>query len=143
MSEDSEQIAEEQQSTVQTLSHRRILILMAFAAGLGSIAGFIFGGTSFGIGVLIGGALSLVNYYWLKRSLKTVFDAAVAGEKSQFLAGRYFLRYVTFAAILTVIYLTKAVPVAAVLLGLASFALAIIFEAFIRLFKSFSKTEGI
>jgi hypothetical protein len=143
MSEDSEQIPAEQQSTVQTLSHRRILTLMALAALLGSIGGFVFVGLSFGIGVLIGGILSLVNYYWLKRSLKTVFDMAVAGEKPQFLAGKYFLRYLTFGAVLTIVYLTKAVPVVAVLLGLASFALAIIFEAFIRLFNSFSNKKGI
>ena len=143
MSEDFEQTTVEQESTVQTLSHKRILILMAFAALLGSMAGFIFAGTRFGIGVLIGGALSLINYYWLKRSLKTVFEEAVTGEKPQFLAGRYFLRYVAFGLILTIVYLTKAVPVAAVLLGLASFALAIIFEAFIRLFKSFSNKKEI
>ena len=141
MSEDSEQIPEEQPSTVQTLSHRRILTLMALAALLGSIAGFIFISASFGIGVLIGGALSLVNYYWLKRSLKTVFDSAVEGEAPRFLAGKYFLRYLTFGAILTVVYLTKTVPVVAVLLGLASFALAIIFEAIIRLFNSFSNKK--
>jgi hypothetical protein len=143
MSEDSEQVTAEQAQTVQTLSHGRILTLMACAALITSVAGFIFGGRAFGIGVLIGGALSLVNYYWLKRSLKTVFDSAIAGEKTHFLAGRYILRYAAFGAILTVVYLTKAVPVAAVLLGLASFALAIIFEAFIRLFKSFSNKEGI
>ena len=142
MSEDSEQITEEQQSTVQTISHKRILTLMAIAALLGSIAGFIFSGLSFGIGVLIGGGLSLVNYYWLKRSLKTVFDNAVAGEKPQFLAGKYFLRYLVFGIVLTIVYLTKAVPVVAVLLGLASFALAIIFEAIIRLFNSFSNKKG-
>lgn len=141
MSEDSEQIPEEQPSTVQTLSHRRILTLMALTALLGSIAGFIFISASFGVGVLIGGALSLVNYYWLKRSLKTVFDNAIAGEQPRFLAGKYFLRYLTFGAILTVVYLTKTVPVVAVLLGLASFALAIIFEAIIRLFDSFSNKK--
>ena len=142
MSEDSEQIPEEQPEAVQTLSHKRILTLMAIAALLGSIAGFIFGGLSFGIGVLIGGGLSLVNYYWLKRSLKTVFEKVATGEKPQFLAGKYFLRYLVFGAILTVIYLTKAVPVVALLLGLASFAIAIIFEALIRLFYSFSNKKG-
>ncbi len=141
MSEDSEQIIEEQQSTVQTLSHKRILTLMALAALLGAIAGFIFGGLSFGIGVLIGGSLSLVNYYWLKRSLKIVFDKAIAGEETQFLAGKYILRYMAFGAVLTVVYLTKTVPIVAVLLGLASFALAIIFEAIIRLFNSFSNKK--
>jgi hypothetical protein len=143
MSEDSEQITEEQQEAVQTLSHKRILTLMAFAALLGSIAGFIFVGLSFGIGVLIGGGLSLVNYYWLKRSLKTVFDKAATGERPQFLAGKYFLRYFVFGTILTIVYLTKAVPVEALLLGLASFALAIIFEAIIRLFNSFSNKKGL
>ncbi len=141
MSEDSEQITEEQQSTVQTLSHKRILTLMALAALLGAIAGFIFSGPSFGIGVLIGGSLSLVNYYWLKRSLKVVFDKAIAGEETQFLAGKYILRYLAFGAVLTFVYLTKTVPIVAVLLGLASFALAIIFEAIIRLFNSFSNKK--
>jgi len=143
MSEDFEQITEEQPEAVQTLSHRRILILMAFAGLLGSIAGFIFGGQSFGIGVLIGGALSLVNYYWLKRSLKTVFEAAVEDGQPQFLAGKYILRYLVFGTILTIVYLTDAVPVIAVLLGLASFAVAIIFEAIIRLFNSFSNKKGL
>ena len=141
MSEDSEQIPEEQPESVQTLSHRRILTLMALAALLGAIAGFIFDGLSFGIGVLIGGALSLVNYYWLKRSLKTVFDDVVEGAPPQFLAGRYFLRYLTFGVVLTAVYLTKTVPIIAVLLGLASFALAIIFEAIIRLFNGFSNKK--
>src|SRR6476660_1748662 len=123
MSEDSEQIPEEQQpSTVQTLSHRRILTLMALVSVLGAIAGLIFNSANFGIGVLIGGALSLVNYYWLKRSLKTVFDNAGEGDAPRFLAGKYFLRYLTFGAVLTVVYLSKVVPVVAVLLGLASFA---------------------
>ena len=141
MSEDSEQLIEEQPQAVQTLSHKRILTLMALAALLGAIAGFIFDGLSFGIGVLIGGALSLVNYYWLKRSLKLVFDKAIAGEPPQFLAGKYFLRYLTFAVVLAIVYLTKTVPIIAVLLGLASFALAIIFEAIIRLFSSFSNRK--
>ena len=141
MSEDSEQITDEQPEAVQTLSHKRILTLMALAALLGAIAGFIFDGLSFGIGVLIGGALSLVNYYWLKRSLKVVFDKAIEGEQPQFLAGKYFLRYLTFAVVLAIVYLTKAVPIIAVLLGLASFALAIIFEAIIRLFNSFSNKK--
>ena len=137
MSEDYEQTDREQQSTVQTLSHGRILFLMALVTLLGAIAGFAFVSTSFGIGVLIGGALSLANYYWLKRSLKTVFDKAASGEPAGFLAGKYILRYMAFGAVLTIIYLTKTVPVVAVLLGLASFALAIIFEAFLRIFNSF------
>lgn len=139
MSENSEPAIEVQ--TVQPLSHKRILILMAVAALSGSVLSSVFISISFGVGVLIGGGLSLVNYYWLKRSLKIIFDKAVEGEPPRFLAGKYFLRYLTFGAILAIVYLTKWVPVVAVLLGLASFALAIIFEAIIRLFNSFSNKK--
>jgi uncharacterized membrane protein HdeD (DUF308 family) len=139
MSEDSEHIIVDEPSTVETLSHGRILFLMALVVLLGTIASLIFVSLNFGIGVLIGGVLSLVNYYWLKRSLKTVFEKAIAGDTNQFLAGKYILRYFVFGLVLALVYLTKTVPVVAVLLGLASFALAIIFEAIIRVFKSFSK----
>ncbi|MGI8849104.1 MAG: hypothetical protein ACR2HT_02930, partial [Pyrinomonadaceae bacterium] len=74
-------------------------------------------------------------------SLKGIFDKAITGDKPQFLATRYFLRYVSFGAVLTIVYLTEIVPVVAVLLGLASFALAIIIEAVIRLFSSVFKKE--
>jgi hypothetical protein len=143
MSEDSEQILAEQPSTVETLSHRRILLLMAVVGALGAIAGFAFISVSFGVGVFIGGILSLVNYYWIKQSLKSIFDTALSGGKPQFLGLQYFFRYLTLGAILVFFYLTKSVPMVAVLLGLASFALAIIFEAMIRLFSSFSTKKEI
>jgi len=141
MSENSEPVIEEQ--NVQPLSHRRIIILMAVAAVLGSISGSFLVSLNFGVGVFIGGALSLINYYWLKRSLKIVMDEAVAGGAPHFLAGRAFIRYLVFGAVLAIIYLSKAVPMVAVLLGLASFAVAIIFEAIIRLFNSFSNKKGL
>jgi hypothetical protein len=141
MSENSEPVIEEQ--NVQPLSHKRILILMAFAVILGSVLSSVFVSVNFGFGVLIGGVLSLINYYWLKRSLKVVMDEAVAGGAPHFLAGRAFIRYIVFGSLLAIIYLSKAVPMVAVLLGLASFAVAIIFEAFIRLFNSFSNKKGI
>src|SRR6185295_7270613 len=136
MSENSEPAIEEQ--NVQPLSHTRIFILMAFAVILGSVLSSIFVSLNFGFGVL-----SLINYYWLKRSLKVVIEGAIAGGTPHFLAGRAFIRYLAFGAILAFIYLTHLVPVEAVLLGLASFAVAIIFEAIIRLFNSFSNKKGL
>ena len=136
MSGNSEQVTTEQQ-TVQQLSHRRILVLMAAVVIIAVALGSAFVSTNFGIGVLIGGILSFINYFWLKSSLKNLFAAAVSGEKPRFLATKYLLRYAGFGFVLAIVYLTKTVPIVAVLLGLASFALAIIIEAFIRLFSSF------
>ena len=113
--------------------------LVAVASG---IAGFVLVSRQFGLGVVFGGVLSFINYYWLKVSLKRLFDNAVAhGEKPRFLALRYFARYVTLGGILTVVFLTKTVPVVAVILGLSSFALAIVIEGFIRLFSTFFKSK--
>ena len=141
MSENSEPVIEEQNA--EPLSHRRIFILMACAVLLGSVLSAVFVSLNFAVGVLIGGVLSLVNYYWLSRSLKSVIEDAVAGGAPHFLAGRAFIRYLAFGAILGIVYLTHAVPMIAVLLGLASFAVAIIFEALIRIFSSFFNKKGI
>jgi hypothetical protein len=141
MSENSEQGYDEQ--NVEPLSHQRIFILMASAVVLGSVLSLLFISLNFAVGILIGGVLSLINYYWLNRSLKAVMEGAVAGGSPHFLAGRAFIRYLAFGAVLALLYLTKAVPMVAVLLGLASFAVAIIFEALIRIFSSFSNKKGI
>src|SRR5688572_15638385 len=108
MSENSEPGFEEQ--NVEPLSHQRIFILMAFAVLLGSVFSSIFVSLNFAVGILIGGILSLVNYYWLSRSLKTVIEGAIAGGAPHFLAGRAFIRYLAFGAILAIVYLTRAVP---------------------------------
>lgn len=138
MSENSEQ-ADSQTATVKELSYRRILAAMTATIILGTLLGFIFGSASFGFGFLFGGILSLINYYWLKQSLRVIFENAVSGEKPKFLATKYFTRYAAFGFVLALIYLTKIVPVVAVLLGLASFAFAIIIEATARIFSAFFK----
>lgn len=143
MSENSEQVEVEQQETLQPLSHKRIYAEMAAVIAVSVALSFIFVSVSFSFGVAIGGILSLINYYWLKHSLRRIFDVAHPNDPPRFLATKYFLRYLVFGLILAVVYLTKAVPVAAVLLGLASFAFAIIIEAFIRLFSSFFNKKEI
>lgn len=141
MSDDSESFTTVESAAVAPISHRRILWTMGAVALVAGLIGFIFVSWRFGAGVILGGVLSLINYYWLKISLKKLFENAVAhGEKPRFLAVRYFGRYLTLALILTVIFLTQTIPVVAVILGLASFALAIVIEGFIRLFSTFFRS---
>lgn len=140
MSDDSDSYTAVE-SAAPTISHRRILWTMGAVALLGGLTGFVFVSWQFGAGVLLGGVLSLVNYYWLKVSLRKLFENAVAhGEKPRFLAVRYFGRYLTLALILTVVFLTQTIPPLAVILGLASFALAIVIEGLIRLFSTFFRS---
>lgn len=142
MSGNSEPAIEER--NVQTLSHKRIVILMAASSVLGCVLSFIFISANYGFGVLIGGVLSLINFYWLGKSLKRIFEKiADEGEKPIFMGASYFFRYAVFGLILAIVYLTRAVPITAVLFGLASFAFALTIEGFIRIFSSFFNNKEI
>ncbi len=142
MSDDFESIADEPENLVP-LTHQRILIVMAAVAILGSLLGLIFVSRLFGLGVFIGGVLSFVNYYWLKFSLKKIFEQAGGGDKPRFLGLRYLFRYLVLGAVLTIVFLTETIPVVAVIAGLASFAVAIVIEGFVRIFSSFFKKKEV
>lgn len=134
--------------SAQVISPKRILILTAFVVIAGSLLSLIFANGKFAIGFFIGGILALVNYYWLKTSLKKVFDAITPIEedeqfvKPRFLGARYIFRYIFLGIILYLIWMLKLIPIVAVLVGMFSFAAAILLEAIIILFKNvFFKKE--
>jgi len=139
MSEEFEPVEAEQQPAA--MSHSRILILMAGMVGVGSLAGMIFISLGFGFGVLTGGILSFINYFWLKRTLKGIFEKAKDGERPRLFAFSYILRYIVFGFVLGVIYLSQTIPITAVIAGLGSFAIAVVIEGFLRIFSSFNKRD--
>ena len=140
MSGNFEPVVSEQENIAQ-LSHRRILWAMAIVVICGAITSSILVSLKFGIGFTIGGILAFVNYYWLKNSLKKIFDSAASGEKPSFLSLNYFLRYAAAGLVIYIIYLSEAVPIIAVLLGLGVFAAGIVIEGLILIFSSISKRE--
>lgn len=133
MSDDFEPVAQPQGNTTPP-TNSRIIAIMAVLGVLGTIAGFIFSGIPFGIGVLVGVTLAFVNYFWLQHSLKKIFAAADSGEKPRMLAGRYFLRYVILGIVVAVIYVSGWMPIAAVILGMAGIGFAVVVEGIIRIF---------
>jgi hypothetical protein len=142
MGDDLEPVMQDEGVTRPAPQHNRILVLMAALGLAGGVAGAIFVSAGFGIGVFFGTALSLVNYYWLKRSLKKIFAAAAEGERPRMLAAGYFLRYLVLGLIVAVIHFSGALPITAVVLGMASFGFAVVLEGFIRIFAGiFSEKE--
>ncbi|MFL6467446.1 MAG: ATP synthase subunit I [Pyrinomonadaceae bacterium] len=117
-------------------THRRILVIMAVLGILGAIAGIVFHSTSFGIGILVGTILAFANYYWLRYSLRKVFDEAAEGQKPKISAIRYILRYVTLAAVIAIIFAVGILPVVPVILGMAGFGFAVVVDGIIRIFQS-------
>jgi len=119
----------------------RILWLTISLTALGAIVGAIFKSGIFGAGILLGGVLSVVNYIWLKSSVRVLLSGVDEGAKPRFLAVRYLSRYSTFGAVLVAIYLTDAFPITSVLLGLAGSAFAIVVEGLRSIVMSFNRNE--
>lgn len=118
------------------LSQRRILFIMGLIVAVGAIVGTIFVSGRFGTSVLFGGAASFVNFFWQRRSTKAIFDAFAGGQRPPFLAVRYLLRYVAVGAFAAFFYFTGLLPVTGIILGLASFAFAVVVEGLLSIFYS-------
>ncbi len=116
-------------------THGRILKIMAILGIVGSIAGAFFVTPAFGVGILLGVGLSFGNYFWLRHSLRKVFAEAAEGDKPRLSVLRYITRYVAIAAVIGLIYITGVLPIVAVILGLCSFAFAVVIDGIIRIFQ--------
>lgn len=136
MSDEIEPVVPVEQAIVP-ISHRRILVIMA-VIGLGaSIAGATLISVSFGAGVVIGSVLGFINYYWLKVSLKKIFDkAAETSERPRLLGLKYFARYIVLAACVAIIYATGIVSAVGVILGMGGFGFAVVIEGILRIFSN-------
>lgn len=121
---------------VKGASHERILKIMGLLVLAGSIVSATLVSLRFGAGVLLGGFFSVLNYHWLRVTLKKFFDRAVEGGNGGLIAVRFVSRYLLLGAILVLVYMTGIVPVIAVLFGLAGFAFAVVAEGILSIFGS-------
>jgi hypothetical protein len=85
-------------------------------------------------GLLLGGALSLFNYQWLRSSLSAVFGTAKSGRRVKLNAARYVLRYFVIGALVAFAYALNLVDIVATLFGLCSFVVAAMLEAFMQIY---------
>lgn len=131
MSDDHEPVDESQRLTKRPRNERILVILAVLGVG-GSIAGAAAVSARFGLAVLIGCVLAFVNYYWMRRSLKAIFDLAAVGRKPSFIGAGYFLRYLVLGAVVAFIYALDLLPIAGILVGMAGFGFAILVEGFLR-----------
>jgi hypothetical protein len=114
----------------------RILVILAVLSVGGSIAGAVLVDARFGLGVLVGCVLAFVNYFWMRRSLRAIFSTAEEGQKPSFVGAGYFIRYLVLGGIVAFLHVFGILPIAAVLVGMAGFGFAILFEAALRGFRT-------
>jgi hypothetical protein len=118
---------------VREISEKRLLVLTGVIILLLVVGSLWLEDWHVTFGIILGGVLSLLNVYWLRLSLKNLLSAAAAGSKPRFNAALYILRYLFIAVIVAFAAMLGLVSVAATLIGLLSFAFAILLEAIIQI----------
>ena len=81
-------------------------------------------------GLLLGGALSILNYRWLHSSATAIINLNIDSPAPRAHSIRYVLRYLIVAAAVLAAYQLNIVSLAATIVGLCSFVPALMLEAF-------------
>lgn len=133
MGEDQKSVATTERQ-IPPISNSRLFALTVFSALAGALGGWWFHSLRFGLGFLAGGSLAVVNLLWMKRSLASFFEEHEVAGGGRWIGARYIMRYVALGTILFAVYLLSPDLLVPLVLGLCSFAAAVILEAGIRLF---------
>ena len=81
-------------------------------------------------GLILGGALSILNYRWLHSSARAIINLNIGSSAPSAHSVRYILRYLIIAAAVFAAYQLNLVSLAATIAGLCSFVPALMCEAF-------------
>jgi hypothetical protein len=116
---------------------RNIFAVIALAV----VAAAIFADLRFMLGLVLGGALSLINYRWLHASLRGILSSgsekAPPGSMLKFI-----YRWVVVAVIVYAASLTGHFDMVAVLAGLFAPAMAVMIEAVYVTYKTIAQQDG-
>ncbi len=89
------------------------------------IPALIFAPFKFSLGILLGGFISILNYYWMERGLRGIF-ANTAGNIKGPVIGKYYIRLVLTAIVLYFLIANGTVNVIGLLIGLSVVVINII-----------------
>jgi hypothetical protein len=108
---------------------RRIFNVMVVAAAIAVVVSLPFASWRVTAGLLLGGALSLLNHHWLRSSTASAFSVIAHGAKPKLSIVTYVFRYLIITAIVFLAYKLNLVSLAATIAGLCSFVVALFAEA--------------
>jgi hypothetical protein len=119
----------------------RILRLMIVIVSLAVITGAMLAAWRVTTGLALGGALSILNYHWLRSSIEAVLSNATEKRPRLKLWG-YISRYFVVSAIVFAAYELGIVSLPATVIGLSAFVPALFVEAFRQVYFSIIHREG-
>jgi hypothetical protein len=89
------------------------------------IPALIFAPFKFSLGILLGGFISILNYYWMERGLRGIFTNTAGNVKASVM-GKYYIRLVLTAIVLYFLIANDTVNVIGLLIGLSVVVINII-----------------
>ncbi len=90
------------------------------------IPSLIFGTFKFALGVLLGGLISIINFYWMGRSLRGTFYKTGGNVRGN-VVFKYFIRLLLTAIVLYLLISKELVNVIGLIIGLSVVALTVVF----------------
>ena len=108
----------------------RIMRVMIAAIVIGVAIAVVIAPWRLATGLLLGGSLSLLNYYWLRTSVAAIIETSATGATNTRRSLRYILRYLAVAAVVVFAWKLNLVSLAATIFGLCSFVVGLFSEAF-------------
>jgi predicted permease len=103
--------------------------------------GYLWQGLQFGLGVLVGGLVVVVNFHWLHHNLKGLLEASSRlpeddrGMAKAFFAGRQILRFFAVLAVLFLSLRQEWVNIFGLVVGLSTTVLTLMLVAVIEVIK--------
>lgn len=92
-------------------------------------------------GLLLGGALALLNHHWLRTSMAAAFGATPQGARPRLGVARFVLRYLVVAAAIASAVLLDLISLPATLVGMCAFVPAALAEGFVQLYFAIFRRE--
>jgi hypothetical protein len=127
---------------MEILTPRRLKIAnWLVLAGL-VVAGFIWGGQEFALGILVGGLVAVINFHLLHQALKGMMERAAAlspeeakGQAKAFFAARQMLRFFALLAVIFLLVSHGWVNIFGLVVGLSTVVLTLMLAAIIEVIK--------
>ena len=127
---------------MELLTPRGLKIANCLVLAVLTVAGFIWQGREFALGILVGGLVVVINFHLLHQALKGMLERAATGSPEEakgraraFFAARQLLR---FFALLFVIYLLVGqgwVNIIGLVVGLSTVVVTLILAAVVEVIK--------
>ncbi len=111
------------------LEFRNWIILAIFLT-----VSLIFMSYRFTLGILLGGLISIINYYWLYQGLRKAFQRVTDRTKSAVVL-KYYIRLAVTAIVLFFVITRTPVDVIGLIIGLSTVVISIIFTTVLELSK--------